>query len=172
VQEFVAKRPELRGDFTAHCIGRLQSNKVKKALGVFDVVQTVDSLKLGQQLSSEAEKQGKTLDYFLQINISSDGGKSGFLPEAIDGETIKTFLNLTNMRLLGLMTITRFYEEPEDARPDFAALRSLRESLQNQFSELPPLLLSMGMSADYEIAIEEGANVVRVGSAIFGQRGS
>lgn len=170
VQEFEDKQLLLDGPFAAHCIGNLQSNKVKKALRIFDVIETVDSEKLAAAIDREAHKTGRIMPVFLQVNISRDNGKAGFLPESLSLDFVRSLNALENLRLIGLMTVTRFYEEPEAARPDFIALRELRDSLQAGDAELPPLLLSMGMSADFEIAIEEGANLVRVGSAIFGER--
>lgn len=172
VQEWEAKRLHITGRFRAHCIGALQSNKARKAVQLFDAVQTVDSLKLAGQLNAEVGKLGLELPVYLQVNISHDSAKNGFLPEDLTRDTrIFTELRaLEHLRLTGLMTITRFYETAEAARADFRSMRLLRETLESRSILSEPLLLSMGMSLDFEVAIEEGANVVRIGSALFGAR--
>lgn len=172
VQEWEAKRQQITGRFRVHCIGALQSNKARKAVQLFDVVQTVDSLKLAGHLNAEARKLGIELPVYVQVNISHDVAKSGFSPEELTRDTrILTELRaFEHLRIMGLMTITRFYEVAEEARPDFHSMRLLREALESRSILREPLLLSMGMSLDYEVAIEEGANIVRIGSALFGAR--
>ena len=164
VQEFKKKRVELKGDFQAHLIGPLQRNKAKLAVELFDVIESVHSVEVAQAIDKAAAQSGKVQEIFLQINISSDSAKSGFTADAavefFKGELTK----LKNLNCTGLMTITELYEKPEDARGDFSRLYQLAQSLK------PGLSLSMGMSQDFEIAVEEGATHVRVGTALFGQR--
>lgn len=167
VQEFQKKQSALSKPYQVHLIGPLQSNKVRLAVSLFDVIESVHSVEIAKALHREAEKQGKILDVFAQVNISDDPSKSGFsVPEAcaLFEEAHSVYPAL---RLRGLMTITREYEKKEDVRPDFVALRELRNKLGD-----PTLKLSMGMSSDFDIAVEEGADIVRVGTAIFGSRGS
>ncbi|KMY65948.1 hypothetical protein AAU61_18330 [Desulfocarbo indianensis] len=169
VQEAQAKIPAVGPGPSWHLIGNLQSNKAKLAVSLFDVVQTVDRLKIAQALSRQALEQGKILGVLLQVNVGQEPQKAGCaedqaaaLAEAVAG--------LEGLKLRGLMTIPPFYDEPERARPYFAALRELARRLA---PSLPPgcmAELSMGMSGDFEAAIAEGATLVRVGTAIFGGR--
>jgi pyridoxal phosphate enzyme (YggS family) len=167
VQEFDIKSTqlpsELSKDTSTHLIGHLQSNKAKKAVELFDCIQSVDSLKLLQLIDKEAQKIDKKIPIFLQVNISGDPKKYGFLPEELS-VVIGSVKESTNISLEGLMTITKLYEHSEEARSDFKAMYDLKNSIDTT------LKLSMGMSADFDIAIEEGADIVRVGSALFGVR--
>ncbi|RMD86935.1 MAG: YggS family pyridoxal phosphate-dependent enzyme [Candidatus Dadabacteria bacterium] len=165
VQEFAAKRPYLSPSSRCHLIGTLQSNKVKKAIGLFDLIESVHSVNLLKMIDKEACKAGKTQDIYLQINISRDPGKSGFLEEEVR-DAWKIGLGLSGVKLKGIMAITRYYEKREDVRKDFARMREILDNLSGDQT----LDLSMGMSRDYDIAIEEGATVVRIGTAIFGPR--
>lgn len=167
VQEFEEKQKELTGNYQVHLIGPLQTNKVKKAVSLFDVIQGVHSFKLAQNISKEAAKIDKTQEIYLQVNISEDENKSGFSIKELD-EQIEEILKLENIKVLGIMTITFNYGSPEDVRPDFIATRELRDRLSSNFG--CSFKISMGMSADYMIAVEEGASLVRVGSSIFGSR--
>ena len=175
VQEFRAKKPLLRGSYEAHLIGPLQSNKAKDAVSIFDVIESVHTEKIARVINREAAKLGKTQRIYLQVNISNDSGKSGFTPDQVITFLRESFDQLTNLKLEGLMTITALYEVVEDARPDFKALTKLAEKIcsdQTLLSKFQSgeVLLSMGMSQDYAIAIEEGATTVRVGTSIFGER--
>ena len=173
VQEFKKKAAEF-SNAEVHFIGSLQRNKAKDAVKLFSCIQSVDSFELAEAVNREAGKISKIQDILLQINISNDSAKGG-IPSS---ETLllakKVVTELKNIRLLGLMTITKFYEEAELAREDFRALKKLSRILEDDeivSKNCPvPLALSMGMSSDYEVAIEEGATIVRVGSAIFGER--
>jgi len=160
VQEFEAKRGELgrRPGARFHLIGHLQSNKAKKAAEIFDVIQTVDSVKLAHRL----DETERPLDVMLEVKLSEETAKAGTNPGELAAlvEAIKT---CTHLRLLGLMTMPPWSEDPEQSRPYFARLRALAE--QNRLAQL-----SMGMSHDLEVAIEEGATMVRVGTALFGPR--
>jgi hypothetical protein len=175
IQEFKAKQPELPSALQCHFIGHLQRNKARDAVRIFSVIESIDSAQLLQAIQKEAAKEQKIQEIFLQINISRDPSKGGVLPEAVAALLMTELPKAPNLRLTGLMTITALYDNPEDARPDFQALRILRDTLLStpevrQLLGRDTLNLSMGMSSDYLIALEEGATVVRVGSAIFGER--
>lgn len=153
-----------------HFIGHLQTKKAKYAVRMFDLIHTVDSLKLATELDRCALKAGKIQDVLIQVNISGETTKSGGSPEEAP-EIIAQTDALPNLRVRGLMTIPPFFDDPDKARPCFAALRKLRDQVMSQ--KLPGLdlqELSMGMSGDFEAAIEEGATLVRIGTAIFGER--
>jgi len=160
VQEFESKAPEVRGLEGArfHLIGHLQSNKSSKAAELFEVIQTVDSAKLARRLN----ETGRRLDVMLEVKLSEEQAKSGAAPEELP-ELIQAIGDCPNLRLLGLMTMPPWSEDPELSRPYFLRLRELAEQ-----HGLPQL--SMGMSNDFEAAIEEGATCVRVGTALFGKR--
>lgn len=168
VQEFKSKRPVLRGIFQAHLIGHLQSNKSRDAVKYFDVIQSLDSLDLATVLDKEAARLGKKQVVYAQVNISDGMNKSGFTVDEIKRD-LGDILSLSNIDFRGFMTITMLYEDPEQARPDFRVLRNIRDELAGQYG-LQGLELSMGMSDDFPIAIEEGATVVRIGTRLFGAR--
>jgi len=164
VQEFAEKRPqlgELQGA-TYHLIGHLQSNKARLATDLFDVIQTIDSPKLLRRLNEAASAQGRVLESLLEIKLSEEKSKSGVGPEAIP-QILEAAVECRNVKVTGLMTIPPFSDNPEDSRPYFRRLADLGKQY-----ELPKL--SMGMSADFEVAIEEGATAIRVGTALFGKR--
>lgn len=171
IQEAQKKHEELGGDVLFHFIGHLQSNKAKIAAQVFSMVETVDSYKLAAALNKHLTNLGRKLDILIQINIGDDDNKSGIDPEHAR-DLLVDISKLSMLRPLGLMTMPPFTENPEDARPFFRDLRLLSESLKKEglFYKNDNVALSMGMSADYHIAIEEGATLVRIGTAIFGQR--
>lgn len=173
VQEYRDKRAALVHPHRAHLIGSLQRNKAREAVRLFDVVETVDSSPLAQVLSSEAEKVGKTLEVLIQVNISGDGAKSG-VPASGVLSLAREVAQLPRLALAGVMTVTRIYPTAEGARLDFRALRLLGDTLlaDERLRELgfKRCELSMGMSSDFEVAIEEGATEVRIGSALFGAR--
>ncbi len=156
----------VRWDF----IGHLQSNKAKYVVDLFDIIQSVDRLSLAQEINRLALKKGKTVKVLLQVNISGEEAKSGIDPAGA-ATLVRETLNLSNLSVQGLMTMPPFFDDPEEARPYFVALRELRDTLRKEHGEYIDLKeLSMGMSADFEIAIEEGSTIVRVGTAIFGER--
>jgi PLP dependent protein len=172
VQEFAEKHAELadvRAEF--HLIGHLQSNKAAKAAELFGAVDSVDSLKLAERLDSAAARLGKTLSVLLEVNVGGETAKSGFAP---DSEELHTLLakagDFPHLQIRGLMTIPPHTEDPNGARPYFQMIRQLRDRLAKQFPRMDLHELSMGMSHDYEVAIEEGSTCVRVGTAIFGER--
>jgi len=173
VQELKIKRAEFSPDVAFHLLGPLQSNKIRDAVRYADVIQSVHSESVLNTIAVEAKKLGKRQSVFIQVNIGNDPAKSGFKPEQVQ-DVLQTAQRFNpEVIVSGLMTITPYYEDPELARADFIRMRKLREALLGTAPELCPengLKLSMGMSADYHIALEEGADIVRIGTAIFGER--
>jgi pyridoxal phosphate enzyme (YggS family) len=168
VQEAEAKMADLPQAHW-HLVGHLQSNKAGRAVGLFEVIHSVDSVDLARRLDRLASAAGRApLPVFLEINVDRDPAKSGMAPADLE-QTLPELAALPALGLRGLMTVGRLVTQPEDARPTFAALRALSERLRAHEPRLGPGL-SMGMSDDFEIAAEEGATVVRVGRAIFGER--
>jgi pyridoxal phosphate enzyme (YggS family) len=174
VQEFAEKSTAVAhlADAQFHMIGHLQSNKATKAAEIFHAVDSVDSAKLAQRLNDAAEKLGKTLDVLLEVNVGGEEAKSGLSPDSPEIEAIlQQAASWTRLRLRGLMTVPPYTEDPEGARPHFRALRELRDRLAaRNYPGVALDTLSMGMSHDFEVAIEEGSTCVRVGTAIFGER--
>ena len=174
VQEFAAKASALAGLAGAewHMIGHLQTNKAAKAVELFSAVDSVDSLKLAEKLDAAARALGKKLPVLIEINVGGEAAKSGVAPDS--GELEELLLAVPRFEALefrGLMTVPPFTDDPEDARPYFRKLREVRDAVAAR--KLPAIrmnVLSMGMSHDFEIAIEEGSTCVRVGTAIFGER--
>lgn len=152
-----------------HFIGHLQSNKAKYAVRLFDLIHSVDTLKLAHELNKQANKVNKIQDVLIQINISKEPSKSGSdIQNAAN--LIKDIVLLENLSVKGLMAMPPFFNNPEKARPYFTALRVLRDQIQKVFPGVVLNELSMGMTGDFEVAIEEGATLVRIGTAIFGER--
>jgi hypothetical protein len=173
VQEFAEKSDALRGiDAEFHLIGHLQTNKANKAAELFSGIDSVDSLKLAEKLNAVAEKAGKKLPVLLEINVGAESAKSGFAPDSLElKQLLESASSFPALEIFGLMTIPPHTEDPEGARPYFQQLRKMGDEIARQ--ELPAVSmeeLSMGMSHDFEVAVEEGATCVRVGTAIFGQR--
>jgi PLP dependent protein len=171
VQEFASKAPQVSAlqDAKFHMIGHLQSNKVKLGAELFAAVDSVDSLKLAERLNSAAQTLGKTLDVLIEIKVGGEEAKSGLQPESPEvSEILDHTKDWPNLRVRGLMTVPPFAEDPEGARPYFRQLREFRDSLAKRGYALDQL--SMGMSHDFEVAIQEGSTCVRVGTAIFGER--
>ena len=162
VQEAKGKVAELGRAAAWHLIGHLQTNKVKDALDLFDLIHSLDRLELARELERRAAAQGRVADALLQVNVAAEASKGGVAPDAV-GETLDLIGKLGHVRVRGLMTIPPEVERAEESRPWFRRLRELAER-----HGLPEL--SMGMSGDFEVAIEEGATMVRVGTAIFGPR--
>ena len=153
-----------------HYIGHLQTNKAKYAAALFDMVHSLDSLPLAQALNREAKKNGRVLQVLVQVNVSGELTKSGCEPGDAAG-LIAAAANLQHLRVQGLMSMPPPADDPEQSRPFFTALRRLRDDIVRQLPGVGALPeLSMGMSADFETAIEEGATLVRVGTLIFGER--
>ena len=162
VQEAKAKVAALGRPVPWHLIGHLQTNKVKDALEVFDVIHSLDRLELAAELERRAAARGRTVDALLQVNVAAEASKGGVEPDAV-GQALDAIGKLAHVRVRGLMTIPPEVERPDESRPWFRRLRELAE--RHGLREL-----SMGMSGDFEAAIEEGATMVRVGTAIFGPR--
>jgi pyridoxal phosphate enzyme (YggS family) len=153
-----------------HFIGHLQSNKAKYAVRLFDLIHSVDSLKLARALDKEAQKAEKIQPILVQVNISGEDTKSGIAAENTLS-LISEISQMENVSIKGLMTMPPYFYQPEKVRPYFAALRKLRDQIKNQSLRNVSLEeLSMGMTGDFEVAIEEGATLVRIGTAIFGER--
>nr|MBF0222703.1 YggS family pyridoxal phosphate-dependent enzyme [Desulfobulbaceae bacterium] len=152
-----------------HFIGRIQSNKTKLIAQHFNVVETVDRLKIAEALEKHLATLGKSLDAYVQVNIGDEDQKAGVSVEELEG-LVRVFNSFSHLKLIGLMGLPPFNEEPEATRKHFRQLRRLAQSLEDKKIVDHPLGLSMGMSADFEVAIEEGATLVRVGTAIFGDR--
>jgi pyridoxal phosphate enzyme (YggS family) len=174
VQEFSGKAPML-GDLAGaefHMIGHLQSNKAKSAAELFAAVDSVDSRRLAERLNAAAQSIGKTLDILIEINVGNEEAKSGIAPGSPElDEILEHASEWTNLRVRGLMTVPPFTDDPEGARPYFRQLHGLRDEIvQRNVSGIAMDQLSMGMSHDFEVAIEEGSTCVRVGTAIFGER--
>lgn len=169
LQEAMEKMPQMPQDCEWHLIGPLQRNKVRKALEQgFALIQAVDSLKLAATISRIAGELGITAHILLEVNIDGEASKHGFTPQQLEKEW-EALTELPGLDIRGLMCIPAPVDNPQDARPAFAALRTLAEKLRER-GPLPLPELSMGMSHDFEVAVEEGATIVRVGSAIFGKR--
>lgn len=171
VQEFEGKRGALTlPDATWHLIGHLQTNKARRAIELFDRVDSVDSLRLAERLARSAKEQGKVLPVLLQVHLGEEESKHGVAPDAVRS-LAEQVAGLEGLRVEGLMAIPPFLDDPEQVRPYFRRLRELAGEIDRQ--EVPGLslkTLSMGMTHDFEVAIEEGATEVRLGTAIFGPR--
>ena len=159
VQEALEKYKQISGA-KWHMIGHLQSNKVKEAVKIFDLIHSVDSLNLAKEINKQAIKINKIQDIFLEVKTSTEVTKFGFDPDEV-GNVSDEINRLSNIKVKGLMTIAPLVDNMQEARPYFSKLRQLRDKLN------PDWFLSMGMSDDFEVAIEEGANIIRLGRAIF-----
>jgi PLP dependent protein len=162
VQEAKAKVATLGRPVPWHLIGHLQTNKVKDALAIFDVIQSIDRLEVARECERRAAGAGRPVDVLLEVNVANEPTKGGFAPDAIPA-ALDALAGMAHLKVRGLMAIPPIVEKAEDSRPAFRALRALAE--RHRLGEL-----SMGMSGDFEVAIEEGATIVRVGTAIFGPR--
>ena len=169
VQEAASKFGSFGKDVEWHLIGHLQTNKARDAVRIFSLIHSVDSLRLATEIDKEARKAGKVQDILIQVNTSGEASKFGIKPEDA-ADLLRDIAKLANVRALGLMTIAPEVEDPETVRPYFRKLRELRDRIRDL---RPPTsdfrLLSMGMTNDFEIAIEEGATLVRIGRAIFSE---
>jgi len=171
LQEAAEKIERLKGDISWHFIGHLQSNKAKQAASLFPMVETVDRLKIARALDNQASQLGKELSILIQVNVGREAQKSGVLPEEAP-KLLRAIQAETNLKVCGLMTMPPFFDAPEKSRPFFRQLKELADQLacKRLFTDNSHVELSMGMSGDYEVAIEEGATIVRVGTALFGSR--
>ena len=168
VQEAKAKIPLLPSAVRWHFIGHLQKNKIRHALPLFELFHSVDSLALANDIDRISGEEGVRPRVLLEVNVAGEGSKIGFQPDALIA-AMESLLQLRRLEIEGLMAIPPFAPEAEDSRRYFVMLRELRDRLEREFRTRLPQL-SMGMSNDYEVAIEEGATLVRVGTAIFGAR--
>ena len=166
VQEARAKIPELSSNIRWHFVGHLQKNKVRHALPLFEMIHSVDSLALAQDINRIAEEEGLHPRVLLEVNVAGEGSKFGFRPDKLR-EQMEALLALPRLSILGLMTIPPLAEEAEASRKYFVQLRELRDRLQTEF-HVDLAQLSMGMTEAFVVAVEEGATLVRVGTAIFG----
>jgi hypothetical protein len=183
VNEWLASRPSQfaprSSPLSWHMVGHIQSRKAKVAVGLFDFIHSVDTLKLARKIDRLCQERGKVMPLLLEVNISGEESKYGFPMDRWeeDEEQRETFfsileeiLALPNIKVRGLMTMAPIVSDPEEARPHFRRLRELREELRRRFPEADWHHLSMGMTDDFEVAVEEGATLVRIGRAIFGPR--
>ena len=168
VQEARAKIPDLSSNIRWHFVGHLQKNKVRQALPLFEMIHSVDSLALAQDINRIAEEEGLYPRVLLEVNVAGEGSKFGFAPDYLH-EQMEALLALPRLSIEGLMCIPPLAVESEDSRKFFVQVRELRDSLEEEFSMKLPQL-SMGMTQDFVIGIDEGATLVRVGTAIFGER--
>jgi pyridoxal phosphate enzyme (YggS family) len=171
VQEAQKKMEALQGHGVSwHFIGRLQTNKAKYAVRLFDLIHSVDSIKLATELNRRSHNLGKVQNILVQVNISGEATKSGIETD-LAMDLVGKIARFENLAIRGLMTLPPYFNEPEKARPYFRALKGLKDLIgQQRFPGADMAELSMGMSGDFETAIQEGATLVRIGTAIFGER--
>jgi pyridoxal phosphate enzyme (YggS family) len=170
VQEAEKVFQVIRGRVKYHMIGHLQTNKAKKAVQVFDVIETVDSVKLANEIDRQCGKLGRVMEVFIEVNSGEEPQKAGAMPADVPS-LAEEISKLQSVRLMGLMTMGPISEDPEVSRPFFRRTRELFDALKRMgLPNVEMRYLSMGMSDSYRIALEEGANMVRIGTAIFGER--
>ena len=166
IQEAQIKFPQLKRAVRKHLIGHLQTNKVKIAVELFDMIESIDSIRLAEKINEIAKKMGETMPILLQVNIAKDANKFGFFKDEIQG-AIQKISTFPHLKIQGLMAIIPYSEDPKAARPHFRAMKNLFDSLKENNPNINLEELSMGMSHDYAIAVEEGATMVRIGRALF-----
>lgn len=170
VQEVIRKFDDVNKGVKWHLIGHLQTNKVKYIIDKVDLIHSVDSLKLAQEISTRAGRIGKTQDILIQVNVADETQKFGVSPEELKA-LLKDISNLPHVRVCGLMNIAPFLDDPEMLRDDFKIMKQLFDGLEDyNFENVKSIYLSMGMSNDYEVALEEGSNMLRIGTKIYGKR--
>ena len=170
VQDFLGKIEDVRARVEWHFIGALQSNKVKYLRGKVALIHSVDRLSLAREIDSQWGKLGRTVDILLQVNIGGEETKAGTTEEELK-DLVRRAAELPNVRVRGLMTLPPYLDDPEEVRPYFSRLRELADGISRlEIAGVGMEELSMGMSHDFEVAVEEGATLVRVGTAIFGER--
>lgn len=170
VQEIVEKAPQMPSDARFHMIGHLQRNKVKQVLKHVVMIHSVDSVRLAEQIQADAAKAGIVMDVLLEVNVAKEESKFGFMPEEVEA-AVKVISQFPNVHICGLMTIAPFVDDAEENRPVFKKLYQLSVDIKSKnIDNVSMGVLSMGMSGDYEVAIEEGATLIRVGTSIFGTR--
>jgi PLP dependent protein len=168
IQEARIKIPELPSNLRWHFVGHLQKNKIRHALPLFELIHSVDSLALAQDINRVAEEEGLHPRILIEVNVAGEGSKFGFAPEKLRTD-MESLLALPRLSILGLMCIPPIADEAEGSRKYFVELREARDRIQAEF-HVDLAQLSMGMTQDYAVAVEEGATLVRVGTAIFGER--
>ena len=168
IQEARAKIPLCPGNLRWHFIGHLQSNKCREAVELFALIQGVDSLALAQEINKRADQAAKTMPILLEVNVAGEASKFGYRPQQLLADW-RELNALPRLEIQGLMTVPPYATDPEKARPHFRRLRELKAQCEELLGAPLPHL-SMGMSGDYEVAIEEGATIVRIGTALFGKR--
>jgi len=172
VQEAERKFAELTLAVEKHLVGHLQTNKVREAIALFDVIEAVDSVRLAREISTRAEASGASVDVLVEVNTSGEATKYGFEPEET-ADAVEQMAGLPGLRVTGLMTVGAFLADPEAVRPCFRRLRAIRDEIEERVVPGVSMRhLSMGMTNDFEVAVEEGATLVRVGRAVFGDRPS
>lgn len=169
VQELTAKRPYLGQNVRWHLIGHLQTNKVRMVVGKVSLIHSLDSWRLAVEIDRRSKDLGVVSDVLLQVNISGEDTKYGLNPAEVP-DLIKDAASLGGISIRGLMTVAPYVDDPEEVRPVFRELRSLFEYLRNNSQGVSMSYLSMGMTNDYQVAVEEGANLLRLGTGIFGDR--
>lgn len=171
VQELLGKLPDIEpGSRRIHLIGHLQTNKIKSVIGHVDMIQSVDSLHLAQEIDRQAQKAGRVMDVLVEVNVGGEESKSGVSPDGLP-DLLEGMRELAHVRVCGLMTIPPRDAGSEQTRRYFAQMRNLFLDMKGKKSDnMDMRILSMGMSSDYELAVEEGSTMVRVGTAIFGKR--
>lgn len=170
IQEAGEKFKDFNEDAELHIIGHLQSNKVKKAVEISTCIQSVDRLKIAKMINKFCSEFSKTIEVYLEYNTSGEESKSGFINDDDFFSTLEEILKFENIKIKGLMTIGPLSTDETAIRKSFTYLRNLRDEVLSKYPESGITGLSMGMSGDYEIAVEEGSTIIRVGTALFGQR--
>ena len=170
VQEIALKQPQMPKDACFHMIGHLQRNKVRQVLPLVSMIHSVDSLRLAQEIQQEAKRLGRIVDILLEVNVAGEESKFGFAPEEVI-HNLQMIREFSHIRVCGLMTIAPFVENSEQNRPVFKKLFQLYVDIKHKnIDNVNMAVLSMGMTGDYQVAIEEGATMIRVGTGIFGVR--
>ncbi|RKJ00993.1 YggS family pyridoxal phosphate-dependent enzyme [bacterium D16-54] len=170
VQEIALKQPQMPKDACFHMIGHLQRNKVRQVLPLVSMIHSVDSLRLAQEIQQEAKRLGRIVDILLEVNVAGEESKFGFAPEEVI-HNLQMIREFSHIRVCGLMTIAPFVENSEQNRPVFKKLFQLYVDIKHKnIDNVNMSVLSMGMTGDYEVAVEEGATMIRVGTGIFGVR--
>jgi pyridoxal phosphate enzyme (YggS family) len=170
IQESLPVQKSVNKDVEWHFIGHLQRNKVKQAVGIFDMIESLDSLRLAEEIDKRCSEIGKVMPVLVEVNSGREAQKFGVLPEDVE-ELVRKASTLPNIKIMGLMTMGPRFGNPEDSRPYFQETRKIFEGLkQLDLPNVEMRYLSMGMTNSYRVALEEGANVVRIGTKIFGER--
>ena len=170
IQEAKEKYSKLKGNIRFHFIGHLQTNKVKKAVELFDMIQTVDSLNIAKEIDKRCKDISKIMPILVEVNSGKEENKDGCMPESVES-LIKEISKLKNLKIKGLMTMAPFFDNPEKDRPFFRLTKRLFDKIKElNIPSVDMEILSMGMTDTYKIAIEEGSNMIRIGTKIFGPR--